>query len=52
MPKNFGKMSIHRGNKFTFTGMYIKINDDGKVKIVMNEYIQEYIYLFGEDISQ
>ena len=43
-------MVIQRGTKFTFLGIHIDQNDDGKMKIGMNRYIQEAINMFGEDI--
>ena len=47
----FGKMVVKRGKKHTFVGMDIEIINDGRVKIMMKDYITECITSFGEDVS-
>ena len=45
-------MTKTRGKKHTFVGMGIEITDDGRVKILMSDYISESIVSFGEDIGK
>ena len=49
--EHFGGLSIQRGKKFIFLGMDVEMTNDGKVKIGMQEYINEEIEMFDEDIS-
>ena len=49
--QKFGKMTITRGKEHTFLGMKITFNDDKTVKIIMEEYVQEAISDFKEDIT-
>ena len=48
----FGKMSVCRGKEHTYLGMKITINDNGTVSIIMPQYIDEAIDMFGEDVTQ
>ena len=49
LEKEFGKMSIKKGKKHVYLGMKIEFIED-KVKILMDDYIQECIDDFGEKI--
>ena len=46
----FGTLTVTSGNKHTYVGMKVDIND-GKVKIHNIEYIEECFELFGENIG-
>ena len=48
----FGKMSVCRGKEHTYLGMKITINDNGTVSIIMPQYIDEAIDMFGENVTQ
>jgi hypothetical protein len=48
--KHFGDLDISRGNKHTFLGINVKI-EEGKIKLNMKEQIREAIEMFGEDVS-
>ena len=39
----FGKMTVTRGKDHVFVGIYMKFLDNGKVRILMKEYITEDI---------
>ena len=47
----FGTMTKRRGKKHVFVGMSIEFIGDGKVKILMKEYLEESIVAFGEDLG-
>ena len=48
----FGKMIKRRGKYHTFIGMDIELIDNGRVKILMKEYLEESIGSFGEDMGK
>ena len=48
----FEKMTVIRGKRHKFIGMGFELTNDGKVKIIMKEYIKECIDTFGEDIRK
>ena len=50
--KEFGTMTVTRGKEHVFVGMNFKLNEDGTVSISMNDYIEEYIASYGEEISK
>jgi len=49
--KRHGKLTVCRGKKHVFVGMDIEFLEDQTVKIMMQDYIQEAIDDFGEDVS-
>ena len=50
--KEFGIMTVTRGKEHVFVGMGFKLNEDGTVSISMNDYIEECIASYGEEISK
>ena len=48
----FGTMTKRRGKNHEFVGMGIMFIEDGKVEILMKEYLEESIMAFGEDIGK
>ena len=50
--KQHGKMTITRGKKHVFVGMDIEFIGDGKVKIMLQDYIKECIDASGMDVSE
>ena len=48
----FVKIIKRRGKKHTFIGMDIELIDNGRVKILMKEYLEESIGSFGEDMGK
>ena len=50
--KEFGIMTVTRGKEHIFVGMNLKLNEDGTVSISMNDYIEECIASYGEEISK
>jgi hypothetical protein len=48
----YGKMVVTHGNVHTYVGMDIKFTDDGEVKILMKQYIEESLEAFPEDCSK
>ena len=48
----FRKMTKMRGKKHTFVCMGIDLADNGRVKILMSDYISESILSFGEDLDK
>ena len=49
--KEFGTMTVTRGKEHLFVGMDFKLNEDGTVSISINNYIEECIASYGEEIS-
>ena len=47
LERSFGKVVVNRGNKHTFVGMDIEITDNGKIKILMDQYIKECMEVYG-----
>ena len=43
-------MTVNRGNKHTFLGMDFELTSDGKVSIMVKQYIEECVEAFGEEI--
>jgi hypothetical protein len=50
--KRHDKMTVCCGKKHTFIGMDIEFLDDGRLKILMKDYISEAIEDFGEDVTR
>ena len=50
LESKFGKMNVVRGDKHTYLGMNFEI-DDGKVKLLMQDYLHECIEAFGEEVQ-
>ena len=50
--ENIGEMVINRGNEHNFVGIDIELKDDGKVNILMRQYIKESILNLGEPMSK
>ena len=50
--KRHNKMTIYRGKKHTFIGMDIEFLDNGRLKILMKDYISEAIKDFSEDVTR
>jgi hypothetical protein len=50
--KRHDKMIVCRGKKHTFIGMDIEFLDDGRLKILMKDYISEAIEDFNEDVTR
>ena len=50
--KRFGKMTVKRGNQYTFVGMDFKFPGDGKVEISMKEYLRECLETYLENDSE
>ena len=50
--ERFGKMSVTRGDEHVFLGMKLRFPGDGTVRIMMKEYIEEAIVLFGEKLDR
>ena len=48
----FGTMTKRRGKNHVFVGMDIEFMGEGKVKILMKEYLEESIVAFGEDLGK
>lgn len=46
--KRFGKMTVKRGASHTFVGMDFTFREDGKVEILMKEYLQECLDSYAE----
>ena len=51
LEKDFGKMTVSRGNKHTYVGMDIELLKDGTVSIQMKDYLDESIKAFGENVK-
>ena len=49
--KKHRKIKVCRGKKHTFVGMDIEFLDNGKVSILMQEYLKEAIVDLNEDVS-
>ena len=48
LKESFGELTVIRGHKYTFVGMNIEMQNNGKVSISMiNYFLQEYINAFG-----
>ena len=47
----FGKMRIDRGKVHKFVGMDFELLDTGRLKVIMKDYLVEYVESFGEDIK-
>ena len=45
--ENFGNLTVSRGKKHKFLGMYIDFLPYGKLSLFMKDYIEESIYFFG-----
>ena len=43
---------MNRGGKHTCIGMWIDILEDGRVKIIMSDYVKEFIDAVGEYIRR
>ena len=52
LEKRFGKMTVTRGNKHNFVGMDITFRDDCKFEICMEQYLEESIAAFPEEITR
>lgn len=52
LESSFDKMSIKRGREHTFVGINFKLRDDGKLEIRMEEYVEECIEVFNEDLNK
>lgn len=50
--KIFGKITVTRGKNHNFVGMDLEFTNDGKVKILMKEYIEECMVAFGEELKK
>ena len=48
---HFGDLSIQRGRKLVFMGIYITFHPDSFVSIGMVKYLSYKIYVFPEEIS-
>ena len=48
LESKFGDMSVTRGDKHNFVGMNFCFTKDGKVEIIMRDYLEECIKTFGE----
>ena len=48
LESSFGKMIVNRGKAHKFLGMNVYLLKDGKLKIIMREYLEECIDSFGE----
>lgn len=48
--KRFDNTTVHRGKKHTFLRIDMGLKNDGTVELVMEDYITESIYAFGEKI--
>ena len=49
---HFGPMTQSHGKKLNYLGMDIEFQDDGTVKLLMKEYLQEALDLFPDDTSK
>ena len=49
--ERFKEVTISRGKPHTFLGMDIELRDDGTVFLGMQEYLEEIILAFGEEIT-
>ena len=47
----FGKITVTRGTKHTFVGIDIKFMKDGTVRLSMDEYIDECIKIYKDEIK-
>lgn len=47
----FGKVKVKRGIEHEFVGMKIKLLPDGNVSIITDEYIEECIDVFREELE-
>jgi len=47
--KKFGKMSVVRGNEYIFVGMKFATLENGKLKITMDDYVEECIKGFEDE---
>ena len=45
---SFGKMTVKRGKAHKFVGMNFDLQEDGRLKILMREYLEECINSFNE----
>lgn len=50
--EKFGNMTVMRGKRHVFLGMDIVFNDGGTVSIGMQQYVNEAIAEYGEDVSK
>ena len=50
--ERFGKMAVTRGKEHVFLGMKLRFPGNGTVRIMMKEYIEEAIDLFGEKLDR
>lgn len=48
LERRFGQMTAKRGHTHTFVGMDFEITENGNIKILMDEYINECIEAFEE----
>ena len=48
LEKEFGNMSITKGNKHNFVGMDFELMENGEIEIIMRDYLEECIATFGE----
>jgi len=48
----FGAMTQSHGSKLNYLGMDVQFTNEGTVKIMMSEYLQEAFDLFPEDVSK
>ena len=46
----FCNITVTRGKKHKFLGMDTEFLADGKLSLFMKDYIEESIYLFGEEL--
>ena len=49
--RKFGKMTKIRGDKHTIVGMNIDFTDDGRVKILMKDCLEESIVSSNDDLG-
>ena len=47
----YGKMTVTRGKKHTYVGIYIELIDSGIVTLHQRKYLEERIPDFGKDIT-
>ena len=49
---HFGEIKLTRGKKHTFLGMNLRITEDKKIEIEMEDQLMEAIELFGEELER
>ena len=51
LEESFVKITMDRGKKHKFIGMDFELTGDGRLRIIMKQYLEEFIESFGDDIK-